>query len=274
MSTDRDTGATHRSPRLRLRSVALPVEHGGWGFLLEPVVAGLLAAPGAAGGLLALATVFAFLVRHPARLVWRNRRRLDSSTRYRAALGFALGYATAGLAAAGASVALVGPAPLLPFVVLSPLLVVFVRHDLAFEGRKLLPEVSAPAGLAAVAPAMAIAAGWGWAPAAALWALLTARTVPSVLYVRARLRMEKGKSSRSGPALAAHAGGLALAVVLAEKGLAPWIAAAGLVLLLGRAVVGLSPLRRPVRPARVGFQELAFGLAYAVLVGLGYRIAG
>jgi hypothetical protein len=254
--------------------VALPVEHGGWGFLAEPFVAGSLAAPGPAGLLLGVAALFGFLSRHPARLVWKNRDRLDASPRYRLALGFSVVYAVAALVAAAGVIALAGVRPLLPLLLLSPLLVAFVRYDLAFEGRRLLPEIAAPAGLAAVAPGMALAAGWSWPLATALWLLLLARAVPSILYVRGRLRLEKGKPVRRTPALLAHVAGAALAMLLAGTGLAPPVAAAGLVILLGRAVVGLSPLRRPARAPRVGLQELGFGLAYAVIVGLGYRLAG
>ena len=43
-------GETIRGPGgVRLRTVALPVEHGGWGISLEPVVLGLLVAPSASG---------------------------------------------------------------------------------------------------------------------------------------------------------------------------------------------------------------------------------
>ena len=36
--------ATAASQRVRLKSIALPPEHGAWGFLLEPLLAGLIAA--------------------------------------------------------------------------------------------------------------------------------------------------------------------------------------------------------------------------------------
>ena len=33
------------TPSVRLKAIALPPEHGAWGFLLEPIVLGLLVAP-------------------------------------------------------------------------------------------------------------------------------------------------------------------------------------------------------------------------------------
>src|ERR1043165_2882142 len=60
---------------VRVKTVALPTEHGGWGITLEPVVLGLLVAPTLACAGLALATVGAFLARHPFKIVAGDRRR-------------------------------------------------------------------------------------------------------------------------------------------------------------------------------------------------------
>ncbi|MBZ0296495.1 MAG: YwiC-like family protein [Anaerolineae bacterium] len=40
--TAQESVSTERRPNLR--SVALPAEHGGWGFLIEPILLGLLVA--------------------------------------------------------------------------------------------------------------------------------------------------------------------------------------------------------------------------------------
>jgi hypothetical protein len=52
-----------------LRAVALPPEHGGWGFVLEPLILGLAVAPSAAGAALAFFALGAFLARHPLKLL-------------------------------------------------------------------------------------------------------------------------------------------------------------------------------------------------------------
>src|SRR3954465_13030737 len=56
-----------RTP-LHLRPLAIPNEHGGWGFLFEPIVLAGLAAPSLGGALVAIAAVAAFLARHPLKL--------------------------------------------------------------------------------------------------------------------------------------------------------------------------------------------------------------
>ncbi|MCB0162365.1 MAG: YwiC-like family protein, partial [Caldilineaceae bacterium] len=69
------SGPTKQKARPRWRSIALPTEHGGWGFLLEPLLLGRLVAPSAAGLLLLVATVAAFLLRQPLKIVLVDRRR-------------------------------------------------------------------------------------------------------------------------------------------------------------------------------------------------------
>ena len=57
-----------------VRSVALPSEHGGWSFLLEPIALGLAVAPSLAGLLLGVAVTGAFLTHQPLKTAvkdWR-----------------------------------------------------------------------------------------------------------------------------------------------------------------------------------------------------------
>ena len=260
------------APPVRLRTVALPVEHGGWGFLAEPLLLGLLVAPSAGGLCIAVATVAAFLVRHPAKLFWRNRHRLDVSPRFRIARLLAALYAV--LAVAGFVVGgwIAGWGALVPFLALSPLLAVYAVYDLSNRARRLLPELAAPMGLAASAPAIATAGGLPIAEAWALWLILQARAVPSILYVRARLRLERGTGIDRRPALVAHAMALVAVLTLWAAGLSPALTVAVLALLLWRAALGLSDRRRPAKAKQVGFSELAYGTGYVLATALGLRL--
>jgi hypothetical protein len=261
-----------RAPPVRLRTLAFPVEHGGWGFLAEPIFLGLALAPSGAGLAIGLATVSAFLMRLPAKLYWRNRKRLDLSPRFRIARRFAALYA--GLSVAGFAIALtlVGWRPLAPFLILGPLLAVYAAFDVRNQTRRLLPELAATMGLAASAPAIALAGGWEWVGAWTLWLLLQARAVPSILYVRARLRLERGNEIDRRPSTVAHLAAVAVGLALWQADLAPLLSAAALTVLLVRALRGLSRNRRPARAKEVGFSELAFGLGYVLATVLGFRL--
>jgi hypothetical protein len=254
--------AAKAAPRVRIKTVALPTEHGGWGLSLEPVVLGMLVAPSLAGLCLALATVGAFLARHPLKIAvadWRRGRRFP---RTRVAEAFAALYGTVALSGFVAA-ALTGPAALLiPLALALPLAIIQLAYDFKSRSRALLPELAGATAMAALVASLALAGGFALLPALALWAILTARVLPTILYVRARLRAGRGERVAGGAVIFVHLLACAAALALLFKGLASMLALAALAILLIRAVVGLnSP---PVSAKRVGITELLYG---ALLVG-------
>src|SRR5688572_5798902 len=93
--------STGSSPWARpaLRAVALPIEHGGWGLLAEPILLGLMVAPSAGGVAIATAALFGFLWRHPARIAIADVRRGVRYPRTSAAIVVASAYAALALGA-------------------------------------------------------------------------------------------------------------------------------------------------------------------------------
>ena len=69
-----------------------------------------------------------------------------------------------------------------------------------------------------------------------------------------------------------HLVAVVLGVALWRGSLAPGLTVAALVVLLARALRGLSRGRRPAKAKEVGFSELAFGLGYVLATVLGYRL--
>lgn len=252
------------------RSVALPNEHGGWGMLAEPVLLGLVLAPSVAGAWLALASLAAFLARHPLRLALSDRRRGSRYPRTAAAERMTLVYAAIALGAAAGALAAAGARPFVPLLAVAPLAAVQVVYDARLQGRHLAPELCGGAALSALAPAVLLAGGWAFAPSLAAGALIAAKAVTSVLYVRTRLRLDRGQSPRRAPALGAHAIAAAGAAAFAAAGWAPWAGVAAVLALLARAAHGLSSRRKAMRPQALGLRELAFGIAFALALAAGY----
>jgi hypothetical protein len=257
--------------QVRARPIVLPAEHGAWGFLLEPIVLGLAVVPTLTGACLGLATCGAFLARRPLKILTKTKAPLAQSRRRRIAAVAVAGYSAVAASGLLAAVLLDGWKPVVPLVVMSPLVAVFLLYDTRNQSRQLVPELVGPPGLAAVAASMAIAAGWSWAAAGALWVLLMARAIPSVAYVRSRLRLEKGKPFAMAPVILVHVAFTAVAVWLWRDGLAPLLAILFLGLLFGRAIVGLSPLRIFHRARQVGVLEVVAGALYVIAVAVGYR---
>lgn len=262
--------ATAASQRVRLKSIALPPEHGAWGFLLEPLVAGLLIAPSWAGLSLALGVVGAFLARHPLKIALTDRVKGKRYARTAAAERVAAVYCALGAIGFAGAVALAGFGMLVPLVLAAPLALVLFAGALSNRARDLLPELAGAVALAVSAASIALAGGESLAVALALWAILAARDVPSILYVRSRLRLERGKPHAPGVVWASN--GLAVAAILALvlAGAAPVLALAAMLVLAIRAAHGLSPYRTGSRPQTIGFLEMGYGLLTVILAAAGF----
>ena len=250
----------------------MPVEHGGWGFLVEPLVLGLVLAPSGAGLCLAGAAVAAFLIRHPLRLAWMDRRKGVRYPRTGLAERVAIVYAVLALAFALGAVLLARSPFWAPVVVAAPPALVALWFDAQGRSREALPEAAGAVALGGSVSAIALAGGLAVGPAYGAWALLALRGITAVLYVRARLRLDRGLPSGTGTVLWSHAAAVGAAGALAAAGWGPWLGLLALVLLLLRAAHGLSSRRPRLRPQALGFREMAWGLATLVLLAVGYRL--
>lgn len=266
--------ATERpaSRKPALKGVALPAEHGSWSLVLEPIVLALLVAPSWSGAAWATSAFALFLAYQPVSVAWSDWRRGRNFARTDVARRFSAVYLIVALVSAVAGWWQSGASVLAPGLLALPLIVIFVYYDQQ-PGRSWQAELAAPTAFAASAAVIALADGWAIGPALALWGVLVARSVPAVLYVRARLRLDKGKPAALWPALLAH--GLALVAIggLVWTGLTVGTALAASVLMLFRAAWGLSPWRWRTAVKTFGFFETALGLLYVLIVAVGYLLA-
>ncbi|MCL4247710.1 MAG: YwiC-like family protein [Anaerolineae bacterium] len=253
-------------------SLALPAQHGGWGFWFEPALAGLIAAPSAAGLWLALAGLGALLLHHPLMVAYKDLRRGRTFARTRTAMLLAGIYALIMLAAFWIAYTQAGEVFLPALLIALPFALVYFWHDLRNDARSVVAEVCGVIAFAALAPACGLAAGWSALPALVLWALIIVRAITSILYIRERLRLEKGKTANRALVHGAHVVGLLVIAGLAAAGIAPWLPLIAGALLAVRALLGLSERRRSVPPKILGFREIAYGTIFALLTGIGYRM--
>jgi hypothetical protein len=241
--------------RVAIRPLAVPVEHGGWGFLLEPLVLALFVAPSVAGVLLALAAVGAFLTRHPLKLAVRDLSLRKSYPRTRVCLLLAAGYGCATLALAGSALTFTqsGMVLLFPLVLAVPLAALQFWYDVQNRTRELVSELSGAIAAGAGGAVCVLAGSGSWQLAAMVWLLMMLRAAPSVLYVRALVR-----HAGHVPQLLAHAAALVTVSWLPLRVMSPAPLIAIFALLLLRAAAGLR--RRAVRPAAIGVEEVVWGL--------------
>ena len=263
-----------RRARSPWRAVVLPAEHGGWGLTLEPVVLGLAVAPSAAGVALGLAGLLAFLLRTPLKLAAVDHRRGRSLPRTALARRVALGEVVAIALLSTAALVWAGPAWLVPVALAAPLVGVELWFDVRSRSRRLAPELCGAVGMAALAAAVAVAGGAPSATAVAVWALLAARSIAAIPYVRAQVVRLHGRStpaSSRGAVGSQVVGALAaLAVVAVEPAALP-----GAVAVVAASLVRLAGLRHPPASAvRLGAIESALGAAVVVVAAVGLHLGG
>lgn len=259
--------ATTAAPRLR--TIALPAEHGSWGLTLEPIVLGLLVAPSWGGLGLAMGAFGLFLLRWPLKVAQTSHKQ-KRYARMWMALRFVGIYALLAISGLLLGVGQAGWRPLLPVLPALPFGLIFFLYDTQNRSRSWQAELAGPVAFAATATSIALAGGWAAAPALALWVVLVARAVPSVLYVRARLRLDRGKPQHPALVLSTHLAALAVIGGLVWLELLPLLTLGVFGLLLARAIGGLSRYRRPVPVKVIGLTELGWGLLTVLVVALGY----
>jgi hypothetical protein len=153
----------------------------------------------------------------------------------------------------------------------APLAFVQVAHDWTGKRRVLLAELAGAIAISSLAAAIAICGGLPKAASFALWAIMIARAVPAILYVRAILRHLHRQSGSPLPILFAHAGAVVAMGFLYQGGLAPLLAAVVvmLVLLLRASTISVFAKPHRVTAKQLGFSEIAFGAVTVFAIALG-----
>jgi hypothetical protein len=250
------------------RELVLPREHGSWSLALEPLAFGMIAAPSTAGGCLALTVMAAFFARRPLRIATREAR---VERRRAAQIAFA---ACAGGAALGLAGAILFGGTgwliwLLPSAIAGGF---FLSCDLRNGGREEAAEIAGSAAFAFLPAALAMLGGAAPGVALALGLVMVGRAVPTVLCVRSAVRSAKTGVHRPVAALVAAFAAFAGGVLLVRSGMAPAMAAGGLGVLAGRALMLLVYPRPALRARTIGMIEAVLGLAFVLAIALAWRV--
>jgi len=255
---------------VRVRQVALPVEHGGWVFLFEPIIAGLAIAFSTGAPWIACLTIGAFLTRQPLKVLIADRFGMRNRERASLAFRFLLCYCAIFSIGLAGTLLSVGVQSLLPFIWVLPLAIFQIYIDASRQSRKLIPELTGAIVMSASIAAIGLSANMTLVNAAALWAIFASRSIASILYVRERLRLEKGKRySRIIPTLA-HIAALLLVSMLAFYGLSSFLTIMAMSVLAYRAIAGLSPGRSKMKAMQIGVWEIIYGVIVVLSVVIGH----
>ena len=137
MQMDTNVLTVKRSAKIPAKSIALPVEHGAWGFLFEPLAAGLILAPSLAAPFILLLVTGAFLTRQPLKFLlgdWLQKRRLPRTA---VALRFVLIFGGITVIGLLGSLFFASLHSFIPFVFVAPIVVYLIVQDVARQSRQL-----------------------------------------------------------------------------------------------------------------------------------------
>lgn len=253
--------------QVRWRSIALPTEHGGWGFTLEPILLGLLVAPTWAGFGLALATAAVFLARRPVKLVSTDLVRKRRLPRTRIAFWFGLGYSVLALTGLVLTIATADGPFWWPLVVAIPFAAISLRADAQSRSHGLLPELAGGIAMGSAAAAIALAADWDWAAAFGLWLVLASRSYAAIIFARAQVRRAKDQPHDRSGVMAAQVVAVLVVGLAAALAIVPLLSALAIFLLGVGSFYGLA--RPPVPAKTVGWTQMVFGLLVVALTAVG-----
>lgn len=249
---------------LSLRSIAVPAEHGGWGFLAEPLLLGLVLAPSLAGVGIAVAATAVFLLHQPIKIAVKDYRKGRVYERTRLARGFAALYGAIALAALQLTTTTATGAFWIPLLAALPLAAVQLALEFRSDGRSLLSELCGALVLAATASAILLAADKPFVMAALVWLLMALRAVPSIMYVRARIRLIHGRRTSIASPISVHVLGVLISIALWTSGVTNAFAPLAVGMLLFRTYYGLM-LSTPTAVRTVGIQEVIYGLILTIM---------
>ncbi|REJ75533.1 MAG: hypothetical protein DWQ47_08655 [Acidobacteria bacterium] len=246
--------------KIKLRRIALPREHGSWGILLEPLVSAIVIAPSLGGAFAALFVISAFLLRQPSKVLITDLTSARMLPQTRSAGMFVAAFSVIAVASGSLALLFTDVLYLLPLTLLLPLGVFQLYKDVSGNSRDLIAELAGSAAISASAPTIVLAAGWTPLAALALWSVFVCRSVPSVIYVRERLRLEKGKSFSRNIPIALHLAGLGVVALFAFNGLITLLVLPVFVFLSIRSVSGLSSRRKQLKAMQIGIWETIYGV--------------
>ena len=262
--------AIPRYPKIRAKSVALPVEHGSWGFLFEPLVAGIAVAPSVASGWIAILVIGAFLMRHPLKVILAGGKARIGSPQTSLALTFLAIFTAVFCVGVVGSILYSRPESFVPFALVLPFALYQIYCDSTRSSRQLLAEIIGSVAISSSITVIALAAGWDTPKAYALWIIIVARLIPSILYVRNRLKLEKGKEFSQIIPITAHVAAFGLVLLLANLGFGSYLPAVMFAVLLARSIIGLSSYRKKVKAMKIGIWEVIYGTLTAVSIIVGH----
>lgn len=269
-----DTAAIHLNKKpVRLKSIALPAEHGAWSLILEPLILGLLIIPSWLGVLFAFAIFFVFLTHQPVKIFLKDYRKGKFTPRTQWAIRFSLIYLVLGILFS--LPVLLSPSENLfvAIVCILPFAIIQLYFDFDNKSRSWLAETSGAIALSGSVAVIAVVGGWSIQLAFILWLIIGLRAVISILFVRAFFRKQRNKVAPVRLTYSVHFLVLLLIIALAMRQIVPYLTIIPFLVLLLRTIYSLNN-QQVVKAQIIGIREVIYGVGTVGFTALGFILNG
>jgi len=255
--------------KLHIKKVSFPPEHGSWGFVLEPLILSVLVSYSIQGLLLAVSSFFIFLNHQPVRVLLNKK--VNKQLFLPALLFFTIYSAFIFISFFNVYRNTIIE-NLLPFVVAILLMLIFFVLELRQKGRKLIAEFIAPISITFIGVSIVLIGGWNIYAAITFAVVLLARSITTVLYIHLKVQHIKKKNFSKQLLYFTETVFFVLLVLLMLSNLVPMLSIIAVIMLIVRAVYGLSNKGLLENIKTMGIKEFIFGILYLVIVYIGYNL--
>lgn len=254
--------------RFHLKQIAFPREHGSWGYTLEPLALALLVAFSVNGLLLAFVTFLIFLAHQPVRIIFNKK--LNNKFRTKAFPIFLL-YAISAMVLLFMVLIELSFYQLLPFFISVIIMSGYLLLELNNVKRNIVTELLAAVSVGLIATNVVLIIGWNWAYAAAFWTVILSRAIPTTFYVRSKLQIAKKQPPQELSVFVSSFASLLIVSILSYFLYLPLLSIAAVLMLIGRAYIGIYKSAGKVNVKKLGIMEFVYGIVFVLLVAVGYN---
>ena len=245
----------------------IPQSHGAWGFVLEPLTLALWIAWSFDGLMLFLGAIFAFLAHQPIRLLIINGFQK---------MIFLFSLIFIGVSSYFLSYFFLNTSFLVywPLLLALSLMLIFLVIDLSGESKSLLVEIIVPLSLSLMAVSIFLVKEQSPFYAFAFFGVLLSRSVTTVFYVRAQIRILKKKQYSNNTVVISHTISLVYVLIMIHFNYIPTGIVIAVIILFLRYLILLYPMKNRLSIKQIGILEFIFGFLFVGLSGIAYIFAG
>lgn len=253
--------------KINIRQIALPTEHGSWGFVLEPLILALLVAYSFPGLMLAVCAFFMFLSYQPLRILFKRKNNKELKKYSSIIFGLYILFATVLFLITFSQVKII---TLLPVGISLLLMSLYLINLYKQKNRELFSELSAPVSISILTLSILLFKGWQIEYVIAFLIVLLARSIPTTFYVHTKLQMFKKKEFKNTLPIISVYIFTGILLWASMFGLTPFLTFAASLMLLIRAHMGIFYTKENFKVVNFGIMEFVYGGLFVIISALGY----